>query len=99
MKTRLKVVAVPEPTTLVDQLGRVKAKIAALELEEGSLRQLLIDSGVDEAEGRLFRATVVTTGYTKVDYKGLLEELKPSARMLAKYTEVNDRTTVKVVSR
>lgn len=89
-------------TNAVDELGTIKAQIADLEERENELRQLLVDMAVPEVEGKLFRATVVTTEVTNVKWKEVVEALPPSAtktRLVNKFTEVKDRTTVKVVAR
>jgi len=102
-------VKAPTPVTvLVDQLGKVKAKIANLEKTEATLRQDIIDTGVEEAEGELFRATVNTTDVDYVGYKAVVEaladkatkeELKAIRRLLKKNTVTKPKTTVSVTSR
>jgi hypothetical protein len=46
------------PAQLADQLGALKAEIAALEVREKTLRDELLRRGVTEAEGALFSATI-----------------------------------------
>jgi hypothetical protein len=46
------------PAQLADQLGAIKADLAALEIREKTLRDELLRRGVTEAEGALFSATI-----------------------------------------
>ena len=85
--------------TAVDRLGKIKAQIADLEDQEDRLRAILINSGVDTVEGKLFRATVSYSQYNRVDYPGLIEALNPPKRIVAKFTKEDHRVTVRVVSR
>ena len=61
--------------SVVDRLGAVKAQISDLEGVEKSLRDQLVDSGVTEVEGTLFRATVSQSSVKKVDYAGIVKKL------------------------
>ena len=46
------------PAQLVDQLGALKAEIAALEGREKTLREELLHRGITEAEGARFSAMI-----------------------------------------
>lgn len=96
--TKLKT-ARPTLADIVDALGEIKAHKANLEEQESDLRQALIDSGTEEVEGRLFRATVSNSTVQRVDYPALINEIGVSPRTLRKFTIESPRTTVKVVSR
>ena len=84
------------PNVLADELGRLRVQIAALEEQEATLKRQIIAAGVDKAVGRLFAVTVVKAAVTSIDYKGLLEKLKPSQRLLKQFTTINERTQVRV---
>lgn len=88
-----------KPGSVADKLGQVKAQISELEQKEEELRQMLIDFGIPEVEGRTYRALVIQSEVTKVDYKGICEEVKVPPKVLKAHTEVQDRTTVKIVAR
>lgn len=91
---------IPKGTqTLVDKLGQVKAQIADLEKQEATLRQQLIDLGIDEADGKLFHCTVSRYTLELVDYKAICEVRPPSRYLRRKYTSEQERVTVKVTSR
>jgi hypothetical protein len=87
----------------VDSLGVLKAQIASLEEKEEALRQQIIDSGLDAADGDFFHCTVSRSDFTKVDYKAIIDEAKIPPRrlhnLMAAHTEIKERTTVKVTSR
>lgn len=85
--------------TMVDTLGMLKAQIAELQKQEESLREALVESGVSKIEGSLFRVTVSTFPCTRIDYQAIVEHLQPKNSLIAKYTSVADRTTVRVVAR
>jgi hypothetical protein len=97
-------------TKVVDKLGQVKAEIADLEVTEKQLRDQIVETGLTEAKGKLFRATVSVSEMIKVDYRAVVEELQSKlannkvvislvSQLLKQYTDTTSRTTVKVVSR
>ena len=86
-------------TDTVDQLGLLKSRISALQEQERELRDQLVTSGLEEIDGSTFRATVSNSAFRQVNYPALIDYLQPSARVLAKYTETKERTTVRVVAR
>ncbi|KKK57162.1 hypothetical protein LCGC14_3057260 [marine sediment metagenome] len=59
-----------------DDLGIVLAEIAALQEQKGDLQKVLIDSGFDEIDGELFRATVSHSVRKQVAWKRIAEELE-----------------------
>ena len=96
MKTTLSQKLTPR---LIDQLGSIQSQIAELRQKEQRIKELLVNSGVDELEGTLFRAVVIRSEVKTIDYKGLIVKLKPSHQMMTAYTRINERTSVKVSSR
>ena len=92
----------PDLKSTTDELGEVKAQIADLAEKEDQLKQVLLDSGRDEVEGKLFRCTISRFQAVNVNYKAVLEELPPSpvlSKLLKQNTSVADRVSVRVVSR
>lgn len=86
--------------TRIDRLGKLKAEIADLTAKANELRDSILDEVEEgEVEGKLFRVVVSPVSTNRVDYKGLLEELKPSKRTLNKYTTVSDSVRLSVSSR
>jgi len=91
---------------LIDELGKVKAKIADLAEEEFHLKQQLADKmhelGKTAAEGKSYRCTVSTFNVTTVDYKEVVESLPQTAnlkKLCESHTKTAERTTVKIHSR
>ena len=84
---------------IVDQLGAVKAQQAATKRIADGLIKQLIDAGVTEADGAVFRATVSTHDVESIDWKAIAEKLNPSRQLIVGNTSTASRTTVKVVAR
>lgn len=93
---------------IVDELGKVKAKIAELQEAEKALRNELVESDLDEADGKLFHASITRTFVTKTDYKTILAETenlltepqhKKLDRIVKQNTTEDERVTVKITSR
>jgi hypothetical protein len=84
---------------VVDQLGRVRAQQSDLKDEEERLKTILKQSGLEELEGSLFRATVNTHPHTTVDWKSIAQTFNPPKRLIKKHSETEPRTVVKVVAR
>ena len=87
------------PETIADKLGELKAAIADLRKQKKRLKEALLLTEVDEAEGEWYRVTVSRTEARRVDYQGLIAKLEPSHQLLAAYTEYRDEVRVKVVAR
>jgi hypothetical protein len=90
------------PGQLTDRLGNIKAQIADLKILESELRDALIATGVSEAEGQLFRATISQYDYDQIDWKVVVESLEKTPevkRAIARNTCEKSKTQVKVVSR
>jgi len=91
-----------------DALLALKAQISELEARAEIEREKLIAMGKGHHDGDLARANVIVTDYTRVDWKGIAETLKPSLRfprdkwseqmveMVDGKTTVKAQTTVKV---
>ncbi len=84
---------------IVDQLGALKAQQADLKKRAGTLQAQLVEAGVTEADGALYRATISTHDVVTVDWKAVAEKLEPSYQLITAHTSVADRTTVKIVAR
>lgn len=86
----------------VDSLGKVRAKIADLEVQEEHLKKQLVETGKDEIEGKQFRALVVRSERTTVDYKEVISKLPQTPqlkRLLKKNSETKEQVSVKVTAR
>ena len=83
-------------TEIVDQLGSVKAQIAALTRVEKSLKDALVAKGAGEYDGLTFRATVSESTRETLDMEAVRGKLSP--QFIAAHTNVTDVTTVRVVA-
>jgi hypothetical protein len=88
----------------IDTLGALLAQIADLEKQANAIKDDLKDSatapgGSKVFEGDLFKATVVESNRSTIDWKQLSADLGISADVLAKYTKTAAVFSVKVTSR
>ena len=83
----------------VDNLGKLKAKIATLQAEYDAIKNTLVEMGIDEAEGKLFKVTVSTFDASRVDYKAIVEKVGCSSQMLTANTSHSTQTRVSVKAR
>jgi len=88
----------------IDTLGTLLAQIADLEKQASAIKDDLKDSatapgGSKVFEGDLFKATVVESNRSTIDWKQLSADLGIDAETLAKYTKTSAVFAVKVTSR
>ena len=88
----------------IDTLGALLAQIADLEKQASAIKDDLKDSatapgGSKVFEGDLFKATVVESNRSTIDWKQLSADLGIDAETLAKYTKTAAVFSVKVTSR
>ncbi len=83
----------------VDELGAIKAQIAELKAREEQIKQDLVECGVSEAEGRLFRATVSLVERETTDWKAVAQKLNPSRQLITAHTSSTTSSTVRVSAR
>jgi hypothetical protein len=88
----------------IDSLGTLLAQIAELTKQADAIKDGLKDSatapnGSKVFEGDLFKATVIESNRSTIDWKTLSADLGIDAETLAKYTKTSAVFTVKVTSR
>ena len=89
----------------VDELGRVKADIAALEKAEKSLSETLKAQGAGKHEGLLFNASVIEAERETVDWKTICaclcakHDIEVSSQLLTAHTKKTPVVTVRVSSK
>ena len=88
----------------IDVLGTLLAQIADLEAQAAAIKDDLKDAatapnGCAVFEGTLFKATVIESNRSTVDWKRLSADLGIDAETLAKYTKTSAVFSVKVTSR
>ena len=59
---------------MIDQMGTLRAQIADLQEEYEKVKNLIVVSGVDEAEGQFFKIKVTTYKTTRTDWKKIQED-------------------------
>lgn len=91
----------PVVGSLVDQLGQLKAQIAALRLQEASLKALLGESGLAVAEGLQFRAAIShIDAKPTIDWRAIAEHFNPSRQLVTAHTTWGEPSvTVRVSAR
>lgn len=78
----------------VDALGKLRARISELELEEKALCALIKESGGEHIAGKLYEATVYQSTKVTVDMEVVRSTLNP--QFLADHTTRTPYTSVKV---
>ncbi len=80
----------------VDQLGSIKAQIAALTRQESKLKDILKASGQTEIDGLTFRATVSTSIRETLDMDAVRAKLSP--QFISAHTNETEVVAVRVVA-
>ena len=81
-------------TTLVDQLGSINAQVAALEKQSKALKAELILNGVEDVEGDLYTAKIVTQYRETLDMEAVRKHLSP--QFISAHTKTAAVTSVRV---
>ena len=85
------------PAALVDELGLLKAQIAALEAREKEITAALKNGGRDAYAGQLYDCTVSTSERTTVKTKELRADMGDD--VLKDYLTTSTVTTLKVTAK
>ncbi len=92
-------VAKKELPGLADELGFVRAQIADLKNRESDIRDVFIEAGVTAMEGETFRAVVVESLRTTINWKAVAAKLKPSRQLVTSHTTEKEVTSIRVNAR
>lgn len=84
---------------LADQLGDVRAELADLKERESAIKSQLIKAGVKIVEGDYFRANVITSDRTYIDWKEIAAKLEPSRQLVTAHTAVKSVISVRCTAR
>jgi len=84
-------------TSLVDELGALKAQAASLAQREKAIKEILVAQGQPEYEGDLFRATVSYSERETLDMAAVRAKL--SQQFITAHTKVTEVVSLKVVAR
>lgn len=92
-------VAKKELPGLADELGFVRAQIADLKDREKDIREVFIEAGVTAMEGKTFRAVVVESLRSTVNWKAVAAKLNPSRQLVTSHTTEKEVTSIRVNAR
>ena len=90
---------VVEVAGLADELGAVRAQMADLKDREREIRNTLIEAGVKTLEDETFRALVVESMRTLIDWKAVAAKLKPSHQLVTAHTTEKEVISIRVSAR
>ena len=88
-----------EVTGLADELGAIRAQLADLKDREREIRNTLIEAGVKTLEDDIFRALVVESMRTMIDWKSVAAKLKPSHQLVTAHTTEKEVVSIRVSAR
>jgi len=84
---------------LADELGIVRAQMADLKDREKDIRETFIEAGVKAMEGDTFRAVVVESIRTMIDWKTVAAKLKTSRQLVTAHTTEKEVISIRVNAR
>jgi hypothetical protein len=85
--------------TKVDTLGLLLAQIAELEAKATAIKQSLKEDGQGIYEGSMFKANIIISNRSTVDFKQVFAECSVPSEVIARNTKVQEIITVKLTSR
>ena len=84
---------------MADELGIIRAQMADLKERESEIRTAFISAGIHALEDERFRAVVVESMRTKIDWKAVAAKLKPSRQLVTAHTTQQPVTQIRVSAR
>ncbi len=84
---------------LADELGNIRASLADLKDREGQIRKMFISAGIKALEDEQFRAVVVESMRTQIDWRTIAEKLEPSRQLLTAHTTEKEVISIRVSAR
>jgi hypothetical protein len=84
---------------LADELGFLRAQIADLKDRESDIRESFIEAGITAMEGDTFRAVVVESLRTTINWKAVAAKLKPSRQLVTSHTTEKEVIAIRVNAR
>ena len=73
--------------SLVDRLATIKAAQSDLAAEEKTIKETLINAGLDRVDGTLHKATIVNvSGRTVTDWQTIAQKFEPSRQLIQAHT-------------
>jgi hypothetical protein len=84
---------------LADELGNIRAQMADLKNRESDIREIFINAKVDSLEDEIFRAKVVHSLRTSIDWKAVAAKLEPSRQLVTAHTSEKEVISIRVNAR
>lgn len=84
---------------LADELGNIRATMADLKDREGQIRNTFIAAGIKAFEDEQFRAVVVESLRTLIDWKAVAAKLKPTRQLVTAHTTEKEVISIRVSAR
>ena len=84
---------------LADELGNIRAQLADLKDREGQIRNTFIKAGIKALEDEQFRAVVVESLRTSIDWKSVAAKLDPSRQLVTAHTTEKEVISIRVSAR
>jgi hypothetical protein len=84
---------------LADELGVIRAQMADLKERESDIREAFIEAGIHAMEGKTFRAVVVESLRTSIDWKAVAAKLRPSRQLVTAHTTEKEVISIRVNAR
>lgn len=88
-----------EVAGLADELGFIRAQMADLKDREKDIRDIMIEAGVKTLEDDTFRALVVESIRTMIDWKQVAAKLRPSRQLVRAHTTEKEVISIRVNAR
>ncbi len=86
-------------TGLADELGTIRAKMADLKDRETEIRHTMIEAGAKAFEDKKFRAVVVESMRTYINWAAIAEKLQPSHQLVSAHTSEKEVISIRVSAR
>jgi hypothetical protein len=83
----------------VDTLGDLLAQMSKLQAEVDLIKDALKAEGPGAYEGEQFKATVIVSNRSNIDFKQVFAECSVPAEIIARNTKVQEVVSVKLTSR
>ncbi len=84
---------------LADELGFIRAQMADLKDRETNIRETFIEAGITAMEGETFRAVLVESLRTTINWKAVAAKLKPSRQLVTSHTSEKEVISIRVNAR
>lgn len=84
---------------MADELGKIRAQMANLKERESEIRDAFMEVGIKSLEDSRFRATVVESMRTTINWKKVAEKLNPSHQLVTAHTKQTPVTSIRVSAR